>query len=185
MLENDILDASYVKSILDYNFLTGEFFWKARSPDMFKKGKLSQDNICSRWNNRHAGKKTGNRHVNGFIYLIINSRKYMAHRIAWLYFYGEMPKLEIDHIDGNNSNNIISNLRQATRSENERNKGISSRNTSKFKGVCWNKNRSKWESYITVNRKQIYLGLFSDIDDAVFAYKEASKKYHGKFARAL
>ena len=69
----------------------------------------------------------------------------------------------VDHIDGNRQNNQVTNLRYATISENNRNrlKSIKS-TTSRYKGVYWSKENSKWRARIEVNGKKIHLGYFDN-----------------------
>ena len=90
---------------------------------------------------------------------------------------------QVDHIDGNGLNNCRSNLRAATKQENGCNRNKQKNNTSGRKGVGWNKQHQKWQAQIQVNGKQIHLGYFDDIEDAVRAYNQAAKKHFGKFAR--
>jgi len=122
--------------------------------------------------------------VDGYSRVMLGNTAYLAHRLAWLYIYGYMPNF-IDHIDGNRSNNIITNLREVTSQENQRNLTIASNNTSGATGVSFNKERSKWEAKIQVDGKTINLGRFSDIGDAILARKQGEVKYdfhtnHGK-----
>lgn len=83
-----------------------------------------------------------------------------------------------DHKDRNNTMDYRwSNLRPATRSEQNQNRGMQKNNTSGFKGICWNKRSEKWQAYIYIDGEQIYLGLFENKEDAVKARLEAEKKY--------
>lgn len=93
------------------------------------------------------------------------------------------PGYEIDHIDGNKLNNLDSNLRYATRTENSRNLPLSKRNRSGCKGVWWDKANNAWQVKICVDRKQIFLGRFADYDQAVQVRHWAEQKYYGEFAR--
>ena len=93
----------------------------------------------------------------------------MAHNLIWFLLYGVDPAtrhpLTIDHIDRNGSNNEPSNLRLATKQQQRENQSpIKGHGTSKYKGVAWHKDRSKWQAYWQhpVTRKLIYLGLFTD-----------------------
>lgn len=87
----------------------------------------------------------------------------------------------VDHVNRNTLDNRRSNLRIATRWENALNKGITSRNTSGYKGVQWRKARSRWIALIRVNGKLINLGSRKCKEEAYKLYCEASKKYHGEF----
>lgn len=170
------LTQEYVQSVFHYDQTTGNFTWRQRK-DMRK---------C--WNSRFAGKATGTigragKNNLSYVLLRIDDRLYKAHRIAWLYVYGENP-LTIDHIDGNGINNRISNLRAATRSQNQCNRGIQTNNSSGYKGVSFSKIHNKWAAYIKKDRKKKHIGLYESAEMAHQARLVAQKQLHGEFARA-
>lgn len=88
----------------------------------------------------------------------------------------------VDHIDGNGLNNQRSNLRIATHAQNHQNTGIMSTNTSGYKNISWSKQHNKWRVRFMANKKEIHIGRFDRIGDAVKAYNKAVSKYHGEFA---
>ncbi len=94
--------------------------------------------------------------------------------------FGDVPK-DIDHINRDRLDNRRSNLRSATRSENNANAKIRKDNTSGHKGVYWHSDRNKWTAEIAMNKKRTYLGIFVDIEDAVAARKAAEIKLFGEF----
>ena len=87
----------------------------------------------------------------------------------------------VDHINGNKRDNRRENLRLCNNTENGRNRGKQSTNTSGFKGVCWNKQKSKWKAEIQVDGKSKFLGYFDDPQIAYQSYCRAATKYHGEF----
>lgn len=89
----------------------------------------------------------------------------------------------IDHVDGNPLNNQKSNLRACLNSENAKNVGKYTNNTSGFKGVSWHRRVKKFYAQIGNNGQKIYLGYFAKKEDAARAYNEAAKRLHGEFAR--
>jgi hypothetical protein len=91
--------------------------------------------------------------------------------------------LQIDHIDHNGLNNQKSNLRLCSRAGNMQNtrKAINKK-TSPYKGVTWNKQKSKFTAQIRINGKMQYLGPYLNDTDAALAYNEAAKKHYGEFA---
>ena len=94
-----------------------------------------------------------------------------------------LPGFVVDHIDHDGLNNSRPNLQLATRSQNAYNRRkTSSKCTSKYKGVCFNKREGKWISSIKVEGKRIYLGYFDNQIDAAKAYDKAAKEYHKNFA---
>jgi hypothetical protein len=103
--------------------------------------------------------------------------------IAWLGFvYGIFPENEIDHVNGVHGDNRISNLREATRAQNGRNRKLSTSNTSGYTGVC--KRRSgRWSARIGFNQRYISLGCFDTSDEAHLAYECKSKELYGEFKR--
>lgn len=94
-----------------------------------------------------------------------------------------LPHEFTDHIDGNTLNNCRANLRVATASQNQCNKGVQKNNTSGHKGVVWCKRSSRWRATVNVNGKGISLGYFRCLEDAINARREGVMKYHGEFAR--
>lgn len=105
--------------------------------------------------------------------------------MAWLWTYGFLPEGEIDHINGDKQDNRVSNLRLASRCENQMNVPITAANTSGIKGVCYNKLAKKWQAYIQANNQRHYLGVFSSKEKAAEAYRIAEENLHGEFAANL
>lgn len=170
------LSAEYVRSILDYDSETGIFLWKKR------------DDRRPCWNSRFAGKSAGGKleiitSKTSYIVIGIDGAVYLAHRLSWLYIYGEWPKADIDHVDLDGTNNRISNLREATRSQNIANSGMLSSNTSGWKGVSYEKPKRKWKAYIRINGLKINLGRYNCPTAAHLAYCHAANKHFGEFAR--
>ena len=125
-----------------------------------------------------AGKIAGTLQNRGYSVVTADSKRYLAHRLAWLYVKGAWPNGDLDHIDGDKLNNKISNLREATRKQNMQNVKNHKHNTSGFKGVAWHNQRNKWRAYIFDDYRQIHLGLFDSIHAAVEARKQAELIYH-------
>lgn len=104
--------------------------------------------------------------------------------MAFLYVHGWLPE-EVDHINNNGpkDDNRICNLREATKSKNQFNRGRTKNNTSGFKGVQFKKDIGKYRARIKNNLKDIHLGYFSTPEEAYEAYKEAALRLHGEYAR--
>lgn len=91
---------------------------------------------------------------------------------------------EVDHIEPRATlNNQKSNLRYATRVENQFNKRAYRTNTSGYKGVHWDRVRLKWRASIQVRRRSIFIGRFNSKKAAILAYRKAATEHHGEFAR--
>lgn len=91
--------------------------------------------------------------------------------------------LEVDHIDGDGLNCLMSNLRVASDKENSRNRRLTCISKSGSKGVYCNKKAGKWHAQIAQNGVKVHLGYFTDIQDASAAYADASARFHGEFGR--
>lgn len=91
------------------------------------------------------------------------------------------PDLDVDHRDANGLNNLRSNLRIATPTQNSWNTGKHKNNKSGHKGVSWD--RGKWRVRIKVGDKYLHLGRFSDLQEAASAYQETALRHRGEFAR--
>lgn len=126
-------------------------------------------------------KRIGGLRPTGYRALQIDGVMVYEHRLAWALSYGEWPSDDIDHINGDRSDNRLSNLRLATRSQNNINAGPPKDNTSGFRGVS--ANRGRWGAYINVDGKRHWLGTFDTQEEAAAAYAEAALKHFGEFAR--
>jgi len=170
-----------LRQLLDYDCKTGKFHWRKRDVSFF-----SASRHCDGWNTKYAGRETMTS-VNAYGYLStkIFSEHVLSHRAAWAYHYGEWPKGQIDHINGERSDNRILNLRDVHRNENAKNRREYACNKSGATGVCWHKRHKKWRAAIGAEGRKIYLGVFDDISDAIAARKSAERRYgyhenHGK-----
>lgn len=133
------------------------------------------------WNTRYAEKVAGCLHSRGYLHVRIDDRQYKAHRVIWALVTGAWPANEVDHINGKKADNWLSNLREATHSENQHNYGMYANNTSGMKGVSWCKALNKWHSSIKLNGRQHHLGFFAVREEAHAAYCEAAGLLHKEF----
>lgn len=130
---------------------------------------------------RKVGEIVGTIHITGYVIIKINKVAYPAHRLAFLYMTGSFPTDMTDHIDGIRDNNRWINLREATRSENNRNSKIRSDNKSGFKGVFFEKSANKWRALCWANGVQNHLGLFNTAIEASNSYQDFAKNNHAEF----
>lgn len=128
-----------------------------------------------------SGDLVGNIEASGYVRTTLNGKRYSIHRIVYLMQHGYMPK-EIDHINGNKSDNRIENLREVSRSENNVNRGSFKQNKSGYKNVSWHKLESKWQVQLKINKKAKHFGYFDDLELADLVATEARDKYFGKYA---
>ena len=119
----------------------------------------------------HIGHNAGTI-VDGYIRIIINEERCLAHRLAWMYVYGEWPPGEIDHINRVRSDNRIANLRVCNRLQNCNNKNLNSNNKSGASGVYFERESGKWCSQVRHQGKQIRIGRYDSKDDAIKARRD-------------
>jgi hypothetical protein len=156
--------------VLKYDFETGEFRWRPRPLAMFKPGNSakrprSAEHSCNQWNSHFAGRPAASLKADGYYYINLNYHSMLAHRVAYKIMTGSDP-VEIDHIDGNRSNNKWTNLKNGTRSDNLRNVRIKRNNTSGYHGVRFDKGQQKWIAMIQI-------GSFNSKEEAIAARKHA------------
>lgn len=132
-----------------------------------------------------AGKLAGNMDDGGYWRIRIDNRSYKLHRLAWFYVHGRWPAREIDHINGNQSDNRLHNLREATRADNNHNTGINSNNRSGIKGVSWCTDKARWVVQIGLNGRRRHVGYYESVDEAARAYADEAQKLFGQFARPV
>ncbi len=112
----------------------------------------------------------------GYLETSIDGKSYLVHRLIWLYQTGYMPE-EVDHINHVKTDNSWVNLREASSLVNSKNTSLSTNSVTRVNGVSFMKSRNKYRAYIMVDRKQIHLGLFEDIKDAIAAREQADIDY--------
>jgi hypothetical protein len=127
-----------------------------------------------------GGGRAGSPSGHGYRKLTVDYERHYEHHLAWLYMFGMYPG-ELDHVDGNRSNNTLGNLRPATRAQNCHN---SPRGNGKYgvKGAYYDKRARCFFSKIQVGKQTIYLGKFSSPEEAGMAYQRAAEIHHGQYA---
>lgn len=156
------MNAYELRKYFDYS--NGELIWKE-----------------SHASNAPAGSKAGHTSKDGYTRISLNGKSYLAHRIIYAMHNDNLPK-QIDHINGNRTDNRIENLRPATLNQNQHNAKLRKDNTSGVKGVTWNKTAKKWCVRLWVNGKMKAFGNYFDIDYAKFVADAMRHKYHKEFA---
>jgi hypothetical protein len=129
---------------------------------------------------RPANKESGWLNHSGYKMVNFEGKQYKAHRIIFAIHHGYFPSL-IDHIDRNKTNNVISNLREATKSENAKNTGMKADNTSGVTGVSFDSSRNKWRAYFRApSGEVILLGRYKRKEDAIESRRkmEVLRDYH-------
>ena len=156
------LSQDRLKILLNYDPETGIFTWRVSG------GKAK------------SGAIAGKVRADGYRGIGIRNKQYMAHRLAFLYMHGFIPKI-VDHINRDGLDNRWENLRSATHAENMRNSKIKSNNSTGAKGVYWNKQRKKYRVLIWANGKRTSFGSWDDPEAAELVASLVREKYHGDF----
>jgi hypothetical protein len=165
-----MLTQKRLKELLRYSPETGLFYWLV---DRFP---------------RHAGDVAGHHGRYNYVRISIDDRSYRAHRLAFMWMLGRWPTQFVDHIDMNKKNNKWSNLREASKSQNQANISMIKANTSGLKGVsryrAGDSYGKPWQAGICKDGKRKSLGHFATKEEAHAAYRDAAEKAFGKFARS-
>ena len=153
------ISADYVKDLLEYDPLTGLLYWR----------KYMNSRVP-------AGHRAGYIDLHGYVVVGLNRKLYKAHRLIWLMQTGSWPKGQIDHINHVRSDNRWLNLSDVSQRINTTKRLISKANTSSHTGV-YRTAKGNWIARICVNRTQINLGTYPDINKAIQARKDAELVY--------
>jgi hypothetical protein len=175
----DFVAPSLLRVLLEYDTEDGKLFWRQRDEEMFPDSRS-----CKSWNARYANTEAftaTNR--SGYRVGRILGCIYRAHRVAWALDSGSWPSDQIDHINGNRSDNRRVNLRPATRAQNSRNVRSHSGASSLYLGVFRNSTNTKWCAQIMIDGRRRHLGLFDYEIHAALAYDAAARKHFGSFSR--
>jgi hypothetical protein len=126
-----------------------------------------------------AGQIAGGVRKDGYLQISIDNKRYLSHRLAWLYVHGTFPEHDTDHIDGNRQNNAINNLRAVTRTINLQNlrQPKSSNKSTGFLGVT-KLGDGRYMAQITANRVHRYIGTFPTLQAASDAYLAEKRRLH-------
>jgi len=155
------LSQAYLREIFDYNPMTGLL--------------IRRVSLGSR---AQAGDVVGTPAGSGYLNVCINYKKYLVHRLIWMYVHGVWPSIEVDHWNRRKADNWLSNLRLATHSENQHNIGIRRNNSSGFTGVKQSSSAGKWCARITLDGREISLGTYDTPELASDAYQAAKLIHH-------
>jgi len=144
----------YLRTVLDYDPLSGAFTWLVSLSPRGVAGSLAWNVCCY-----------------GYLVIRIQRKAHKAHRLAWLYVHGSMPTQHIDHINGDRDDNMISNLRDVSRS-------VNAQNIRHARGTIFDKRTGRWYAQLTTNGIKKHIGSFSDEPSAHAAYLSAKRATH-------
>jgi len=159
----EVLTQTRLKELLHYNPETGVFVWRVTRP-----GPATSSGSAGATNDK------------GYWHISVDGRVYKAHRLAWLYCYGQFPNGRLDHKDRNSLNNRIANLREATPNQNNVNSKTQRTSRTGLKGVGQRDSR-RWVTRVQHNGNRFYIGTFNNVEEAYIARYISAKSLHGEF----
>ena len=177
---SEVEKCEYLKTRVRYESDTGHLFWLPKEGDAWE---------IKVFNTRFANARIASINGNGYIQVrfSLNGSTYhiVGHRLAWYLYYGELPKELLDHINGNKSDNRLSNLRDVSYIENTRNAAKRCDNRSGRGGVHWSEKKRKWIAQcVTIDGQHVHVAINSDksvVEDALrnFRAKHGYTTRHG------
>ncbi|MAF36160.1 hypothetical protein CL622_03525 [archaeon] len=138
---------SYLKQCFDYDPETGVCTWKNRPRSHFK-----SDRWHNIWNKRFSGKVAGFHNARGYYSIRLDNKKNYKHRLICMWMGIDIDGMEVDHINGDRSDNRWPNIRVVSKSENLRNQRVRRNNKTGILGVSYFANLTKpWR--VTFNKE--------------------------------
>lgn len=175
-MTNQLPSQEELEELFYYDPSTGLLFWKSRGDQYFQ-----STWAMNKWNTRYAGTPAlRSLTTNGYYHGSLFNRKVRAHRVIWKLKYGHDPE-DIDHINGDRTDNRIDNLRSVSRSENMRNTKRHVDSPCPIPGVSWDKSRSKWMVRVCSG----HLGRFDSLSEALRVRRaaEGTMNFHENHGR--
>jgi hypothetical protein len=159
--KHSTLTQSRLRELLRYDPASGLFSWWRMAP--------------GRWKPIAGCINTG-----GYRVIRVDGELHYAHRLAWLYIYGQWPEEEIDHKDNDRSNNSLINLRAATHEINMQNALLPrvGRDHTRLPGAYLHTKSGLWRAAISINSKYQHIGNYETAEEASAAYIEAKRRLH-------
>ena len=171
-------DQKYLQECFDYNPHTGILVWGDRPAHHFK-----TLTAFKTFNKRSKGKAAGSMNGHGRrVVSVIKGEQFIAARVIWKMVTGDDPPDFIDHENQIKDDNRWSNLRAATKAQNEYNTGARKNSKTGYKNVCFSSREKLYRAYITKDRKQYHLGYYPSPELAHAAVVAATPTYHGAFS---
>lgn len=155
-----MLTQERLKKLFDYDSETGSLTWKVKG------------------GRRKVGKPAGYLRKDGYRQVWADGKARKEHRMIWMYHHGFDSLCEIDHINGNKSDNRIENLREATKAENQQNRKKAAKLNKSSGLIGVTKRHNGWQARIQINKRHVHIGLFSTAEEAHLAYLAKKKEIH-------
>jgi hypothetical protein len=163
------LTVERLRELLHYAPETGVFTWR-------------QDRRCGRSASVlvvKAGDVAGCIAPDRRVLISVDSKRYKAHRLAWFYVTGAWPNNDIDHRDGDSTNNRWSNLRDVPHGVNMENiRKARPGSSSGLLGVSWHPASKSWHARISIGNRGKSLGYYKTPEEGHKAYLEAKRRLH-------
>lgn len=183
MKAKSLPNLNYLKECfeIDSNYQSG-LKWKIRPAEHFK-----SEFARNIWIGKNSGRMAGSKMANGYYYVKINNSTYLNHRVIFAIYNNiiDFDSKQIDHIDNNKLNNNPKNLRLSNAFQNQHNKSKQKNNTSGEKNIFLVKTNNKYRCTMRYYGKNIHIGIFDTLEEAITARDLKIKELAGEFYRTI